>query len=218
MGAAVSSVLSAVGAFVQAQFLPCALVAAIALGCLAPELGVAAGRLPGLNAFVTTAMFVLSGLQLRQGEALRALRSGGAVAYGLASILLLTPLAALAVLKLPLQPPELALGLAVFCCMPTALSSGTALTTQVGGNVALALLLTVASNTLGVFTMPLMLPALLGPAVGASGAAALDPVTLLGRLVQSVLLPTMFGAAVRAFVPGEEASGSARCGTRWDLR
>lgn len=53
----------------------------------------------------------------------------GSVAYGITSILLITPLIALAVLRLPLQPPELALGLAVFCCMPTALSSGVALTT-----------------------------------------------------------------------------------------
>lgn len=57
----------------------------------------------------------------------------GSVAYGITSILLITPLIALAVLRLPLQPPELALGLAVFCCMPTALSSGVALTTVRGG-------------------------------------------------------------------------------------
>lgn len=58
----------------------------------------------------------------------------GAVAFGVASILFLTPLISLAVLRLPLQPPELALGLAVFCCMPTALSSGITLT-QVCGRV-----------------------------------------------------------------------------------
>jgi sodium/bile acid cotransporter 7 len=52
----------------------------------------------------------------------------GAIAYGLASILLLTPLLGLAVVQLPLQPPALALGLGVFCCMPTALSSGVTFT------------------------------------------------------------------------------------------
>jgi hypothetical protein len=73
---------------------------------------------------------------------------------------------------------------------------------QVGGNAALALLLTVASNSLGVFTMPFLLPALLGPSLGGVG---LEPLPLLAKLVQNILLPTMFGAAVRAFVPGASA-------------
>jgi solute carrier family 10 (sodium/bile acid cotransporter), member 7 len=51
--------------------------------------------------------------------------------FGCLSVLVLTPAAALLALRLPLQPPELALGLAVFCCMPTALSAGVSLT-QVG--------------------------------------------------------------------------------------
>ncbi len=36
--------------------------------------------------------------------------------------------AALAALRLPFLPPEFAFGLAVFCCMPTTLSSGVSLT------------------------------------------------------------------------------------------
>jgi hypothetical protein len=52
----------------------------------------------------------------------------GAVAFGLVSILIITPLFSRVALALPLQPPELAVGLAVFCCMPTALSSGITLT------------------------------------------------------------------------------------------
>jgi len=130
------------------------------------------------------------------------------VAYGVTSILLLTPLVSLAVLQLPLHPPELALGLAVFCCMPTALSSGVAFTQQVGGNVALALLLTVASNMLGVFTMPFLLPALLGPSLG---SLQLEPLPLLARLVQNILVPTFVGAAIRAFVPG----GWCQLGLAW---
>lgn len=50
--------------------------------------------------------------------------TAGAISYGLASILLLTPLMGLLAVQLPLAPPGLALGLGVFCCMPTALSSG----------------------------------------------------------------------------------------------
>lgn len=65
--------------------------------------------------------------------------------------------------------------------------------------MAVALLLTVASNLLGVFTMPLMLPALLGDSLG---GAALEPAPLLARLVACVLVPTILGALVRARVKG----------------
>ena len=59
---------------------------------------------------------------------MRALSAWGAILFGFASILFITPLAAIAVQQLPLGSPELTLGLAVFCCMPTTLSSGVSLT------------------------------------------------------------------------------------------
>lgn len=61
-------------------------------------------------------------------QAVRALSAWGATLYGFVAILALTPLAAHAALALPLAPRELAFGLAVFCCMPTTLSSGVSLT------------------------------------------------------------------------------------------
>ena len=59
---------------------------------------------------------------------MRALSAWGAILFGFASILFITPLAAIIVQRLPLNSPELTLGLAVFCCMPTTLSSGVSLT------------------------------------------------------------------------------------------
>jgi len=61
-------------------------------------------------------------------QAARALSAWGATLYGFVAVLALTPLAGYAALALPLAPRELALGLAVFCCMPTTLSSGVSLT------------------------------------------------------------------------------------------
>jgi predicted Na+-dependent transporter len=197
----VTAAFTAAARTIDAHFLPFCLTTGVALGVLNPGPGVAAAAL-NLNSAITFTMFVIAGLQLRQGEAAKALRAKGALAYGLTSILLLTPLAAIPVLALPLEPRELALGLAVFCCMPTALSSGITFTTAVGGNVAVALLLTVLSNLAGVFTMPLLLPALLGPAIG---GAVLERGPLLARLVSCVLVPTLVGAAARAFVPGTAA-------------
>ncbi len=69
-----------------------------------------------------------AGLVLQPGEALAAIKSPLALAFGLASILLITPMLSFALLKLPLQPAEMALGLAIYCCMPTSLSTNIALT------------------------------------------------------------------------------------------
>lgn len=116
--------------------------------CL-PAAGTAAAA-AGAGPAATIGIFFISGLLLQRGESLAALRSTVAVAYGLTTVLLLTPLLALAIVRLPLQPPEVALGLAIFCCMPTTLSANVMLTTASGGNTAVALLLTIASNTLAV--------------------------------------------------------------------
>lgn len=100
----------------------------------------------------TIGIFIISGLLLQRGESLAAVRSTTALAYGLTAILAVTPLAAFAMLRVPLQPPQMALGLAVFACMPTTLSANVTLTSAANGNTAVALLLTLVSNMLGVST------------------------------------------------------------------
>ncbi len=96
-----------------------------------------------------------------------------------------------------------------------------------GGDTALAILLTVASNVASVFTLPLLLPLVLasspdagglasaaaaavgagaGPGAGAGAVLATGPLldsgALLRQLVVLVLVPTTAGAAARAAVPG----------------
>ncbi len=73
-----------------------------------------------------------------------------------------------------------------------------------GGNVAMAIMLTVVSNLLAVLTIPLVLPLVLG---GAAGGLSLDPATLLRQLVQIVLAPTLLGVLVRTVVPGADRAG-----------
>jgi sodium/bile acid cotransporter 7 len=94
---------------------------------------------------------------------------------------------------------------------------------QLGGNVSLALLLTVSSNILGIFTMPFILPHILAAApaaaAGASsglsaGAAVLQPVPLLLQLCKTILVPTLVGAAIRGFLPGV-CFLCAEGGVRW---
>ena len=68
-----------------------------------------------------------AGLQMRKGLATEALQYRGMFALGLVCILAMTPLIARLVLAAPIAPPEFAIGLAVFFCMPTSLSANIAL-------------------------------------------------------------------------------------------
>lgn len=190
----------------RTYLLPIGLVTGLLAGFNFPDTGIAASNM-GLQAWIITIVFITNGLTLRQEEARRAVRSVGAIAFGLASILLVTPLAALLVMKLPLQPVELAMGLALFCCVPTTLSANISLTVIVGGNAAMALLLTIASNLLGVFTVPFILPLVLGSAVG---GVTIAPLSILQQLVRFILLPLLFGQALRNWVPGLAATVDSR--------
>ncbi|GBF96502.1 hypothetical protein Rsub_09844 [Raphidocelis subcapitata] len=207
--------LARVAAFVESQYLPIALVSALALGAAYPGPGLEAAKLH-VPALATFGIFTVQGLQLRRREAAAALTMRREIAYGLAAILLVTPLLGLLVAQLPLQPRPLAFGLGVVCAVPTALACGVAFVQQLGGNVSLALLLTVASNILGIFTMPFVLPHVMAAAsiapqaAAGAGAAVLEPLPFMMQLCQTILLPTAIGACIRGFVPGAAAAIDAR--------
>mmetsp|Transcript_20831 Transcript_20831/g.44753 ORF Transcript_20831/g.44753 Transcript_20831/m.44753 type:complete len:254 (-) Transcript_20831:94-855(-) len=76
--------------------------------------------------------------------------------------------------------------------MPTTINSGVALVKAAKGNVALALLLTVASNLLGIFTVPFTLALLL-----VVDDVAIDPFPLLLKLISMILLPLVLGKLAR---------------------
>ena len=185
------------------------LVAGMTLGFFCPSPGLRAAEL-GVTSWATAGIFLISGLSLKREEASRALRSWREVAFGLLSILLFTPLlAAPLAASFPLEPKALATGLGVFFCMPTTLSSGVALTAAAGGDAALALLLTVSSNLLGVLTAPWAVATLLsgvGSAGGAAGKAAaaaaaaiaIDPLPLLRALAKTDAAPLVLGAVLRS--------------------
>ncbi|RID74490.1 hypothetical protein BRARA_B01586 [Brassica rapa] len=91
-----------------------------------------------------------------------------------------------------LQPQELVTGLGIFCCMPTTLSSGVALTHLAGGNSALALAVTVASNLLGILTIPFWVSRYIAGGVGVS-----FPTDQLFRsLIVTLLIPLIIGKVI----------------------
>jgi sodium/bile acid cotransporter 7 len=183
------------GAFLKKQFLPVGLVTVALIGLLYPASGIYMATLP-TQYIAVTIIFICSGLTLRTEEIRKALSAWRATLWGDVSILLITPvLGAWLAYQLPLEQP-FQLGLALFCCMPTTLSSGLALTVQARGNVAQALLLTVSTNLLGIFTVPFVLTLLLGTI----GDIQLSAYTLLGKLCLTILLPLAIGKYLQRFI------------------
>uniref|UniRef100_A0A7C9ARV4 Probable sodium/metabolite cotransporter BASS4, chloroplastic n=1 Tax=Opuntia streptacantha TaxID=393608 RepID=A0A7C9ARV4_OPUST len=118
--------------------------------------------------------------------------------FGLASILLLTPNFSRLILQLNLQPPEFVTGLALFCCMPTTLSSGVSLTQLAGGNFALALAMTVISNLLGILVVPFSISKFVASGVGIS----IPTKQLFRSLVTTLLIPLILGKVLRESIKG----------------
>ncbi len=181
-------------AFLRKQMLPVGLLTAAAVGLVWPEPGRYMGQLPTQYVAVSI-IFICSGLVLRTADIRAAFSAWPATLWGCLAILVVTPVVGvLLAFQAPIDP-SFQLGLALFCCMPTTLSSGIALTHQARGNVAQALMLTVLSNLVGIVTVPFVLSLLLG-ALGDVELSALD---LLAKLCLTILLPLSAGRYLRRF-------------------
>lgn len=182
---------------VCSNFLPSVLISAVLFGLALPEPGRLANQV-GLSDWATFGVFLLSGLALRTGELGEALEAWPSLFFGLVSVLFMTPLVATIILQVKLVPQELVTGLAIFCCVPTTLSSGVALTQIAGANKALALSLTVLSNIFGIFTMPFVVSKLVALGIGIS----IPTGVLMKSLVKALLVPLLLGKVLRDHAHG----------------
>ncbi|XP_050210509.1 probable sodium/metabolite cotransporter BASS4, chloroplastic [Mercurialis annua] len=178
--------------FVDNNFLPLALIGGVVVGLANPSLGCVADKY-SLSKFSTFGIFFISGLTLRNAEVGAAVEAWLVGVFGLCSILFFTPYLSRIILQIQLQPREFITGLALFCCMPTTLSSGVALTQLAGGNSALALAMTVISNLLGILIIPFSISRFIGADVGVS----VPTEQLLKSLALTLLLPLIIGKVVR---------------------
>ncbi|KAG6401544.1 hypothetical protein SASPL_138403 [Salvia splendens] len=174
------------------NFLPLALICGVLLGLANPGPGCLADKLC-VSKISTFGIFVISGLTLRSDEIGAATEAWPVGLFGLI------------ILMLNLQPQEFVTGLAIFCCMPTTLSSGVALTrvlfdkTQLaGGNSALALAMTLVSNLLGILIIPYAISKLIATGVG----VAIPTEKLLKSLVLTLLVPLILGKVARELSKG----------------
>ncbi|XP_072969952.1 probable sodium/metabolite cotransporter BASS4, chloroplastic [Typha angustifolia] len=178
--------------FAANNFLPLALISGVGLGLANPSLGCVAHRY-SLSKLSTFGIFFISGMMLRTRDLGAAIESWPAGLFGLGSILLFTPFLSKLILQIQLTPHEFVTGVAIFCCMPTTLSSGVTLTQLAGGNSALALAMTVISNLLGIMIVPLSLSKFIG-----AGAGVSVPTTqLFSSLINTLLIPLILGKIVR---------------------
>lgn len=181
--------------FADAQCLPLGLVGGVILGALIPSIGVALSTGNVAGVVCVLGIFFIAGLKLKTEEAKEALSAYKSVAFGVVSILCISCVIGAGLTKLiPLSiPDEFATGLIVFFCMPCTINSGAVLAKQAGGNFALALLLTVACNLLGVLSCPLFLYAF----VDLENDVQLPVGSLVWKLCATVFLPLALGKALR---------------------
>lgn len=182
-------------AFVLDQFLPLILIFMVVLGIAWPAPAIAASATP-TSQVALGGIFFITGLGLDPAAvaAVAGPRSRWALLAGMVFILVLSPAASLALTRLPLEPPEFPLGLALFWAMPTSASAGVMMVLAARGDTALAIALTVVTNIVGVFTAPAWASVILGAVVPVSVAA------LLLQLAYTVLAPLAVGWALRAGV------------------
>lgn len=179
------------------NFLPLGflIIVIFSLGCPEPGNHAAHIKSNGWKVIQTINMciiFFIFGITLETTELIQALKAWKALIAGLVSILILTALSGFITMRLPFQPHEFSIGLAIMACVPTSLSSGVTLVIQGYGNGALALLYTVSSNALGIITAPLTVKMVLQ-----GTNAKVDSTALLLKLSVSILMPLFVGKALR---------------------
>mmetsp|Transcript_27171 Transcript_27171/g.65383 ORF Transcript_27171/g.65383 Transcript_27171/m.65383 type:complete len:386 (+) Transcript_27171:46-1203(+) len=198
------------------HYLPLALCFAVAVGLIIPDIGrnLAKPEIGDYGVVQTICVFYIflcQGMTLKTDDIKKALSAYVPFSYGLVAILLITPWLGYGMFALAyaigggkpegsgindsdIFPYDFYIGFVLFACMPTTLNSGVALAAAAGGNFAIALLITVGSNVLGIFTIPLMLKAML-----AADNIEIDPLPMLAKLAVSIIIPCAIGKFLRRF-------------------
>lgn len=140
-------------------------------------------------------IFFLSGLVLDARLLRKGLSDVKATLSALVVIFIFSPLVVLLFCYLPLDIQVLT-GLFLVATMPSTLSSGVVMTHSAGGNMAHALFVTIVSNTLAVFTIPVVLSWLLAT-TGADHTIIIDKAAIMFKIAILVLLPLALGTGIQ---------------------
>lgn len=152
-------------------------------------------NLPKIMIFL---IFIISGLLIDSQQIKSGLKDMAATLAALSVILIFAPLAALLLALLPLETGAI-VGLFIVSVMPTTLSSGIVMTRAAGGNMAHALFITMLSNFISIFTIPLVLPWMLS-FLDQNKELIMDQTSILYRLMILVLVPLLIGMFLKGAV------------------
>lgn len=145
--------------------------------------------------FMIFFIFLFSGLIIEPDQIRAGIRDMKATAGAIFVILIVSTLAVSLFLMLPLETGT-ALGLVLVAIMPTTLSSGVVMTGLAGGNMAHALFITILSNCLAIFSIPVILPILLTP-LNLEAGIVIDRTAIFVKLLILVLFPLLLGLGAK---------------------
>jgi len=142
-------------------------------------------------------IFIISGLIIDVEEIKTGIKDIPSTFIALLTIIIISPLVAGALSLLPLEKGVI-IGLFIVAVMPTTLSSGIVMTGKAGGNMVHALFITVFSNIISVFTIPIFLSWLLS-FFFENQVVEINQVAIMQRLIMLVMLPLVIGMTTKKF-------------------
>jgi bile acid:Na+ symporter, BASS family len=140
------------------------------------------------------------GLSLKSDDFLRIFKYPKAVTIGLIGQLVILPVIALAIVKIIPMPPAIAVGLIVLALCPCGASSNM-ITYLAGGDVALAVTLTVFSSIITIFTIPLFTSLAVNSLLGKSAIVSLPIGITMGQIFLITVIPIALGMSIQNRFP-----------------
>jgi len=143
-------------------------------------------------------IFFISGLMLNAEQVKQGLMDLKGFFVALVLIFIAAPIVAMVLGMAPLHT-GVKVGLFLVAVMPSTLSSGVVMAGAAGGNIAHALFITITSNILAVFTIPISLGLMLSFA-GDFSAVVIDSYAMMTKIALFVVLPLMMGLGINYFL------------------
>ncbi|MBU1342389.1 MAG: bile acid:sodium symporter [Proteobacteria bacterium] len=141
-------------------------------------------------------IFIISGFLINSDQIKAGIKDIESTLLALTVIIVFAPIAAGLLCLLPLET-GVAIGLFIVAVMPTTLSSGIVMTGVAGGNMAHALFVTILSNFIGVFSIPVLLSILLS-FLDQNKELVIDQGAIIIKLMFLVLFPLVIGIGAKA--------------------
>jgi bile acid:Na+ symporter, BASS family len=147
---------------------------------------------------IALAMIMLGlGLSLKSDDFFRIFKYPKAVTIGLIGQLVILPIIALAIVKVIPMPPAIAVGLIILALCPCGPSSNM-ITYLAGGDVALAVTLTVFSSMITVFTIPLFASMAVNSFLGTNAIVSLPVGATMGQIFVITVIPIALGMLIQS--------------------